>query len=258
MAEGAQRRSRITVIDDHPEFLEVMVELLAVDHEVTAISALEVGFEYVVDSRPDLLIVDLRLDSGNLQRADIVTLARAHRHLRTVPIVVCSGDVRALNDGTDAILNAGNTAVVIKPFTLDAMEEIVRHGLASGFPGGARSSAAEEGYRSVFAGSADAILVADNSGHYLDANDQALTLLGLTRDELCRLTVADLVASERAWTDAEWRRYRRVGWWQGAVMLTIPNQRTQRMLATARVVHDGGHPAYVSWLQPMVAPIALG
>ncbi len=257
MAEGAQRRSRITVIDDHPEFLDMMVELLSVDHDVTAISALEMGFESIVDSRPDLLIVDLRLDSGNLQGADIVTLARAHRHMRAVPIVICSGDVRALNDGTDAILNAGNTAVLIKPFTLDAVEEIVRHGLASGFPGGAGSSASEDGYRSVFARSTDAILVADNSGRYLDANDHALALLGLTRDELCGLTVADLVASERAWTDAEWQRYQRVGWWQGAVMLTIPNRRTQRMLATARIVHNGGHPAYVSWLQPMVAPVAV-
>jgi PAS domain S-box-containing protein len=251
MARAAKPRGRITIIDDHPEFLALMQDLLSVRYDVVGFSGSELGPDDIVDSRPDLLIVDLRLDRRDLQGWDIVALARADRHLRTIPIVVCSADENALNARAGALLNAGNTAVLIKPFTVDAIEEIVRQGLRAGFPRAEVGGSGRDGYRRLLDTSRDAVLVTDQSGRYIDANEAALDMLGLTRDQLCRLSVGDLVAMDAGWTDAEWQRYRRHGWWHGGVTLTMSDGRTQRMLATARIVDDGGRPAYVSWMQPI-------
>ena len=252
MATAAQRRSRVTVIDDHPEFLELMCELLSTDYDVTALLGATLTPDDILDSRPDLLIVNLGLDRGEVQGWDMVTVARAHRALRATPVVVCSADPHGLKVRAEGVLNTGNTAVLAKPFELDHLERVVRRGLIAGFPGG-RLAESEAGYRSLFSGSTDAILVTDESGRYLDANDVALDLLGLTRDGLRRLSVADVVATERVWTDAEWERYRSDGWWHGSVRLSLPGNRTQLMLATARMVPNGNHSEFVSWLHPVEA-----
>ena len=51
----------------------------------------------------------------------------------------------------------------------------------------------EERYRALFESAADALFVNDRSGHILDVNTRACELLGYTRGELLRLTIADLL-----------------------------------------------------------------
>ena len=70
-----------------------------------------------------------------------------------------------------------------------------------------QAEAAEARFRGLLEGVADAILVADAEGRYLDANRAAEELLGYTREELRGLGVADLVAAEAAWTAAEYARF---------------------------------------------------
>lgn len=255
MESGGQRR-RITIIDDHAEFLALMQDVLSVHHDVVTMSGRDLTPDDIVDSRPDLLLIDLRLDTRDLQGSDILALVRSHRHLRKVPVIVCSADAQALNGRADAILARGNTAILSKPFTVDTLEEIVGLGLSRGFSSRPVLDAAADRFDG--SNSTDAILIADQTGRYVDANDAALSLLGLTREELCRRSVADVVATDRAWTDAEWERYRRDGWWQGGVTLRLAGNRTRRMLATAGIVEGGEQPAYVSWLQPIEEGIAAG
>lgn len=130
---ASSRRHRVTVIDDREDFLELMVDVLSPRHEVATFSGHDLTPDDVVDSRPDLLVIDLRLASGDLQGLDIVRLARAHRDLRAVPIVVCSGDPFALDDRAEALSSAGNTAMLLKPFSLETVEEIVGRGLDGGY-----------------------------------------------------------------------------------------------------------------------------
>ncbi len=78
----------------------------------------------------------------DLQGWDIVRLVRAHRDLGAVPIVVCSGDPAELNGRSSALSNAGNTALLVKPFSLEAVEDLVRRGLDRGYPNAATHSAA--------------------------------------------------------------------------------------------------------------------
>jgi len=66
-------------------------------------------------------------------------------------------------------------------------------------------------YRELFARTLDAILVADEDGAWVEANEGALGLLGFERDELLSLAVTDVVAGKPAWIgdlldrDGEWR-----------------------------------------------------
>ena len=56
-------------------------------------------------------------------------------------------------------------------------------------------------YRALFEGAADAILVADEQGRYVDANPAAVALLGYDRDQLLSMAVGDVVAHGRARSD---------------------------------------------------------
>jgi len=251
MARAGPERGRITVVDDHADFLEVVREILSEEHDVVAFSGQDTTMDDIIGSRPDLMMVDLRLDRSELQGLDILGRARAHPQLSDVPVIICSADVHGLGKRVAAVLDAGNTALLAKPFTVDSLEEVVEQGLARGFPRAVLPSITERDYHGLFADSTDAILVADSAGHYVDANEVALSLLGMTRDELRGRAVADLVAEDHAWTDAEWARYQRAGWWHGSVTMSLPGNRTRRMLATARVVELEDAPAYISWLRPI-------
>jgi DNA-binding response OmpR family regulator len=131
--EGAPR---ITVIDDHAEFLGLMRQLLSGSYDVRTFTGRDISPDDILDSNPDLLIVDLRLDTRDLQGWDVVRLVRAHRHLRAIPIVVCSADHGALRERS-AAMSAANVASLAKPFELEALEALIQRGLSDGFAGDA-------------------------------------------------------------------------------------------------------------------------
>ncbi len=87
-------------------------------------------------------------------------------------------------------------------------------------------------YRHLFEGVAEAIVVADADGRYLDANPAALRLLGYTLEELCRLRFADLVPAGADWVAAEFARHACDGSWQGELEL----QRKDGALVPVEVV----------------------
>jgi CheY-like chemotaxis protein len=133
VAEAAERRKRITVIDDHNEFLNMIAEVLSERYEVVTLAGENIAPDDIVDSGTDLLIVDLRLGARELQGVDIVTLVRAHRDLRHIPIVICSADAAALNGKGEELLSVGNVALLAKPFLLAEVEELVARGISGGY-----------------------------------------------------------------------------------------------------------------------------
>ncbi len=74
--------------------------------------------------------------------------------------------------------------------------------------------AAETRFRSLFENVPNAIFVADATGHYLDANPAATTLLGYTREEFLQRTVMDVSVSDRGAAE-EYDRMRQEGAWRG-------------------------------------------
>ena len=116
---------RIVVINDNPEFLELMADILDDDagYEVTLLDGQRCSISDIADARPELVIIDLLL--GGASGWEIATLARADDRLADVPIVVCSADVAALRDRADELERIGNVHVLAKPFGIDELTDVV-------------------------------------------------------------------------------------------------------------------------------------
>jgi len=123
-------RSRITVVDDSPEFLGMLVELLGEDgdgYQVTAIDGELESFEDIVRTKPNLLIVDLVLRNAGTHMSgwELVLLGRFHPGLREVPLIVCSGDALQLEERADQLAELANLHILTKPFSVEQLEGLV-------------------------------------------------------------------------------------------------------------------------------------
>ena len=118
-------RPRISVINDNPDFLDLMSAILDEDagYEVTLVKGEAATITEIADSRPDLLIVDLLL--GGASGWEIVALARADARLAAIPIVICSADVIALRDREDEMKHIADLHVLAKPFGIDELTKLV-------------------------------------------------------------------------------------------------------------------------------------
>ncbi len=85
--------------------------------------------------------------------------------------------------------------------------------------------ASEGRYRALFERAGDAILIADDSGHWVDANQAASQLLGVSSDEIIGRSLADFVvdALDGMDVDAAWTALRALGEMRGEVRLRRPS-----------------------------------
>ena len=88
---------RITVVNDSPEFLELVRDILADEHyATTCIDGDDPNsLARVLESRPDLLIIDFRMGPGD-HGWEIAQQVRRTPSLEGLPVIVCSADVVAL------------------------------------------------------------------------------------------------------------------------------------------------------------------
>ena len=129
-------RPRITVINDNPDFLELMAAILDEDagYEVTLLDGERTSVDEIAASDPRLLIVDLLL--GGASGWELVALARSDSRLADTPIVVCSGDVTSLRDRAEELARIGDVHVLEKPFGIDEVTELVERLIGGAQPVG--------------------------------------------------------------------------------------------------------------------------
>lgn len=111
---------RVTVINDHPEFLELMQDLL---QDASFPATLIAGdrpnvMELIEVSDPELLIIDLRLGTGELKGMELLRAVRAHQTLSEVPTIVCTGDHWALEEIGEELRATERVVLLSKPFTI--------------------------------------------------------------------------------------------------------------------------------------------
>lgn len=112
--------TRITVVNDNPQFLELVRDILKDEHyAVTTIDGdLEGASERIVDSRPELVILDLRLGTDELHGWDIAQQLRREPSLEGLPMILCSGDVLALHALADDLERTKQVRTLQKPFAI--------------------------------------------------------------------------------------------------------------------------------------------
>jgi CheY-like chemotaxis protein len=121
--------ARVTVINDSSEFIDLMRDLLTgLRHEMTAFMAVEASIEQVVASNPDLLIVDLRLQDRpqEISGWELIILARSHRQLTKVPVILCTADTWELKKRSTDLEQIAGVHVRTKPFDIDEMCRLIQ------------------------------------------------------------------------------------------------------------------------------------
>lgn len=102
-AEQESRIDRILIIDDQPESIRVLEDLLAEQghYKVFSASSAMDGMSMVARRRPNLVIVDLRMPE--MDGFDLIGELRANPETATIPIIVVTGDT--INEDEQTKLN---------------------------------------------------------------------------------------------------------------------------------------------------------
>ena len=124
--------ARVTVVNDNPEFLELVEDILEDErYEATKVDGdRDDALELIRSSRPDLLIIDLRMGREGLHGWDVAQQVRADRAFRDLPILVCSADVVALNEVADELSATKDVETLVKPFHIDELTAAIDRLLA--------------------------------------------------------------------------------------------------------------------------------
>jgi DNA-binding NtrC family response regulator len=122
--------ARITVVNDYPDFVEMMTTILdeMAGHEVVGFDASEVTLEDVVESHPQLLIVDLDI-ADMLVGTGASVDDRTAASLRRLPMIVCSSEILALRERAGEYGDLRHVYPLEKPFTLDMLTDVVERAL---------------------------------------------------------------------------------------------------------------------------------
>ena len=114
---------RITVVNDNPEFLEMVRDVLEDERYET--TTLDVDTPDTLDriraSHPDLLVIDLRLGHAGDEGWRLARRIRGEPGFERLPVIVCSGDIPALLEIEPGVAAAARVETLAKPFAIDEL-----------------------------------------------------------------------------------------------------------------------------------------
>ncbi|MBW3612802.1 MAG: response regulator [Chloroflexi bacterium] len=124
--------TRVTVVNDDPEFLELMGEVLQTEgFEATTIDGDRADvLDHIRTSRPEVLIVDLRMEGNQLHGWDVAQEMRRRPAFEALAVLLCSADLPALHALEAQLQEQRAVAVLPKPFGIDQLTRAVRRLLA--------------------------------------------------------------------------------------------------------------------------------
>jgi len=127
LPSDGEMMARITVVNDNPEFLDLVRDILEDDrYEVTTVDGDRPdALDRVRASSPQVLMIDLRMGRDELHGWEIAQRVRAERALDDVPILVCSGDLQGMKEIADQLADTKNVATLTKPFSIDELTEAI-------------------------------------------------------------------------------------------------------------------------------------
>ena len=124
--------ARITVVNDNPEFLELVRAILEEDRYETTTVDVDTPdtFARIHASRPDLLMIDLRLGAEGHEGWNLARRLRGEAEFNGVPVLVCSGDIEALSEIEPDIAENRRVETLTKPFGIDELTSAIDRLLA--------------------------------------------------------------------------------------------------------------------------------
>lgn len=227
---------RLLLIDDDEDSYVLVRDFVAEstgDWSVTWAPTYQRGLAELASGAYDAALLDFHL--GARTGVELLEAVRDMQHLP--PIVLLTGqgdrtiDLAAMATGASDYLDKGSLSPVL-------LERTVRHALERDRTL-ASLRASEARYHGLFERAGDAVLIADDSGRYVDANPAACTLLGEPRENVIGRSLADFVdgGGDVADAPAAWAEFLAAGMMAGAVRIRRPDGtiRNAEFRATANV-----------------------
>ncbi len=117
--------ARITVVNDNAEFLDLMHDLLEGDrHETVLIDGdRPSALEEIRTSRPELLVIDIRLGVIGDHGWQIAKAVRSRPEHADLPLLLCCSDPVALEEMGEEIAATHRVETLTKPFSLDELTD---------------------------------------------------------------------------------------------------------------------------------------
>ena len=127
---------RVTVVNDNPEFLDLVHDILEGDrYETTMIDGDRPGvLDIIRSSRPDLLMIDVRLGVEGDHGWEIAQEVRGESQFTELPVLLCSADTLALEGLASGLAETRRVATLEKPFTIDQLISTIDELLADPAP----------------------------------------------------------------------------------------------------------------------------
>lgn len=124
--------ARVTVVNDNPEFLDLVHDILEGDRYDTTLIDGDVpeAVDLIRSSRPDLLMIDVRLGVEGDHGWEIAQDVRRDPQFETLPVLLCTADVMALERLKSDLAETRRVATLAKPFTIDQLVSIIDELLA--------------------------------------------------------------------------------------------------------------------------------
>ena len=122
---------RVCIIDDQPSFVRLCEQILTGEgYLCESVLSLTSAVEEVAATKPDVVILDIRLGSEVDGLQVLTCLSREGSSTRAIPIVICTASRDLLATHHDLIEELG-CEVVEKPFELETLISAVQRCLES-------------------------------------------------------------------------------------------------------------------------------
>jgi len=119
--------SRLTVVVDDHDLGDLLREVFSATHRVSTLPPVN-SVNIMADEDPSILIIGpLAVRPGaTLSETEVIALARAHRRLRDVPIVVLTTDMEGILADSHELSEYRDVHVVGMPFEVDVLQGVVK------------------------------------------------------------------------------------------------------------------------------------
>jgi CheY-like chemotaxis protein len=126
MPDTDEQRPRALVVNDTQEILELFQDILeGMGFECVLMSYAPRELDRVRDAKPDIIILDFLMGDRELLGWQLLQKLKMDRTLDSIPVVVCTGAVKAVQEAQGYLTEQG-VMVVLKPFNVDQLEDAVR------------------------------------------------------------------------------------------------------------------------------------
>jgi PAS domain S-box-containing protein len=191
VSSGKASCIRVLHVDDDACFLEVSKEILMTEGNFEVDHALSVdeALKKLKTQNYDVIVSDYDMP----QKDGLQFLKELHEQKYEIPFILFTGKGR--EEVTIQALNLGADGYHDKRGSPEAIYGELSHSIRLVVDRKKAKQALEESekrYRTLMEHATDAILVHDKKGQIIDANQRACKNLGYTKEELLRMTIADI------------------------------------------------------------------